>query len=486
MIYEQEEIYLDYSGLAFTTFLGSPGTIDIVFDGDSIKNARKLFYFAGVNADANNQYSRYQIEENRIINANSALGSKFYDTFWEQNASSATTAASKRAELRKSALTSLGGNTSPSPALINWAESVIEDERLQNMWEYSLSSETELTKSSTLITSLGRLTQSPLSAQRVTLANRFGNYADQAVQAKKYNNPSRNNSLPVRLMASLIRKNASKLTAEEITKLDEIASNGVAEKSELDILNKIFARNEMVLNLLFDFERESRIYSDLFDSTAREFLKARYLPRNFYKYSPRQQVVLSRHIQSGLSIPQLVQSLDEIVKIEVKDSADIARLIAYKDVRSEPAEALPGYFLSASNERGTTWINRILEKYKGKTIYLTKWNYEDERSREQLEYMASLQAELPEDVVFLFLHIPADEAIVSGDLIKQYIVRHRLKGVHLFLNANQTMDLMFKMNPIEPGNFAIFKPNGKYASKNAPAPGAMEKTVQAIMQAGSK
>ncbi|WP_221390882.1 hypothetical protein [Dyadobacter sp. NIV53] len=486
MIYNQEEIYLDYGGKAFTTFLGSPGTVEIVFDGDSIQKAKKLFYFAGVNAAANNQYSAYLAEENKILSTNTVLGSKFYETFWDKSTDEAIRTAAGRAELRTSVLPRINANTIPDPSLSKWVTSLAEDERIQNLYEYSLSNRLELARTSALIDSLKRLQKAPLTAQKVTLANRFGNYADQKVEEKKYNNPSRSSSLPVRLMASLIKNNASKLTGTEIARLDDIAVKGIAEKTELDFINQLYAKNEAVLNLLFAYERESRTYSDLFDSTAREFLKARYLPKNFYKYTYPQQILLSKHIQGRLSVPQFGQSLDEIVNIEVKDSANIKKMSAFKDIRAEPTETLPGYYLSVSNERGTTWLNRVLDKYKGKTIYMIKWNFEDAKSREELEYIASLQAQLPEDVVFLYIHLPADDMVVSDDLVKQYIVRHRLKGVHLFLNSDQTMDLLFKLNPIEPGTFAILKPNGKYSSKNALAPSAMEKTIQAILQAGSK
>jgi len=484
MLYQKEEIYLDYSGKAFTTFLGSPGTIEITFDGDSLVKAKRLFYFSGVNADANNQYYSFLAEENKRLASSPELGPRFYDTFWEKSPEEAQSFAKKRAELRISALSKVASTNIIDPSLRQWASSLSDDEMYQNLFEYALSNRYALGKD--LLDSLVRLSKSPLTAQRVTWANRFGNYADQKVVEKKYANPNRNHSLPVRLMAAMIRNNSSRLTADEIARLDEITEKGIAEKSELDFLNKLYAKNEAILNLLFDFERESRIYGDLFDSTARELLKARYLPKNFYRYNYKEQAVLGKYIQTRLSSAQFRQSLDEIVKIELKDSADIKKIIAFNNVRPEPTEALPGYYLSTSNERGTSWLNKILEKYKGRTIYLSKWNLEDDKSREEMEYMMTLQAQLPEDIVFVFLHLPGTERIVSIDLVKQYIVRHRLKGIHLSLNENQVMDLLFKLNPIEPGTFSIFRPNGKSFSKNAPGPSSTEKAVQAVLEAQSK
>lgn len=484
MLYDKEEIYLDYAGKAFTTFLGSPGTIEITFDGDSLSNAKRLFYFAGVNAETNNQNLTYIKEEIKKLTANPALGNTFYESFWSKSPSEAQALSKQRAELKISALAAVGSGGMIDPVLRLWTQSRAQDEMLQNLFEYALANEYALGKE--LLDSLTRLSVPPLTAQRVSWASRFGTFADRAVEDKRAASPGRSNSLPVRRMATLINNNSPRLSEEERTQLATISEKGAVEKTEIDFLNRMYAKNEMLLNLLFGYERESRFYGEIFDSTAREFLKARYLPRNFHKYTYSQIKRLNTHIQSTLTVPDFQQSLDEIVKIEVKDSVNVEALINFKDVRPEPTEALPGYFISASSEKGTTWVNRILDTYKGKTIYLIKWNFDDARSREEMEYIGALQAELPTDVIFLFIHVPLEEIFVSGDLVKQYMVRHRLKGTHLFLNTGQAMDLLFRLNPIEPGTFAIIRPNGKFYAKNAPQPSALDKAVRAILEARNK
>lgn len=481
ILFPQEEFYLDYGGKAFTTFLGSPGTVEITFDGDSLLKAKKLFYFAGVNADANNQYGQYLAAENQALNSNRALGTDFFKSFWERSPSDARSMASQRGELRLSAVQTATKTTVASPLLYQWVKSVTDDEQLQILYEHALSGQYQVGKG--LLDSLKRLDDAPLTGQRVIWANRFGNYSELLVEERKYNNPSRTNSLPVRLMASLIRNNATKLTNEEKERLDQITLNGLAEKTELDFLNKLFAKNEMVLNLLFNYERESRIYNDLFDSTATEFLKVRYLAKNLYRFTYKQQLLLSKHIQSRTGIPQFRESLDEIVNLEVKDSADINKFIGFKELRTDPVEVLPGYSLAASNDRGTAWLNRILEINKGKTIYLVKWNMQDARSRDELDYIPALQARLPEDIVFLYIHLPGEEDVASDALLKQYIVRHKLRGTHLLLNGNQMMDLLFRLNPLDAATFSIIRPNGKFATKNAPAPSATEKAATSILEA---
>jgi hypothetical protein len=494
MLFPQEEIYLDYGGRAFATFLGSPGTVEIVFNGDSIGKAKKLFFFAGVNADANNQYSQYIEAENKLAESSKAvlagattspkelLGPAFFKSFWQKSPSEAKAYVNAREQLRLSALQNITQKNVLSPVLYQWIKSLTDDEGLQLLYEHALGTDYVISKD--LLDSLRRLEGPPLTGQRVIWANRFGNYADIVVENRKMANPSRVNSLPVRQMASLIRNNAANLTPEEKQHLERITANGLVEKGELDFMNKLFAKNEMVLNLLFNFERENRIYGEIFDSTATEFLKVRYLAKNFYKFTYQQQLRLSQHIQSRTGLPQFKQSLNEIVALEVRDSTDINKLVNFKGVRTDPAEALPGYWLAASNDRGTAWFNRVLEGYKGKTVYLAKWNIDDPRSRELLDYIPSIQASLPEDVVFLYVHLPNEQAPVSEILLRQYIVRHRLKGVHLFMSDDQLMDLLFRLNPLDSATFSIIRPNGKFALKNAPAPSEREKTIQAILEAG--
>lgn len=481
LLFPQEEIYMDYGGKAFTTFLGSPGTVEVTFNGDSIGKAKKLFFFAGVNADANNQYPLYVAAENQRLNGSITLGTGFFKNFWDKSPSDARFATEQRGEFRLGSVQTATQRTVAAPALYQWVKSITDEEQLQLLYEHALSNQYNVSKS--LLDSLKRLDKAPLTGQRVIWANRFGNYADLMVEGKKFDNPSRTNSLPVKLMASLIRDNATSLSAEDRQHLNQIVDNGLAEKGELDFMNKLFARNEMVLNLLFNYERESRIYGDLYDSTATEFLKVRYLTKNLYKYTYKQQELLSKHIQSRTGIPQFRQSLDEIVRLETKDSSDIRKLVEFKNLRTDPIEALPGYYLTASNDRGNAWFNRIVDGLNGKTIYLVKWNIEDPKSREELDFIPALQARLPEDIVFLYVHLSADDYSVSDALLKQYMIRHKLKGIHMSVNETQMMDLLFRLNPLDSGTFSIIRPNGKFALKNAPAPSTQDKIVQALLEA---
>jgi hypothetical protein len=483
ILFPGEEIYLDYSGRAGTAFLGSKGEIEITFDGDSIAKAKKLFYFAGVNATANNQYVEYLATLNKIFTANSVLGTNFYKTFWEKTPAAAETAAANRADLRSSVSGRLTSGVS-DPSLSQWTQSITDDEKLQNLYEYYLSNPQETPSSSKSFTDLSRLNNSPLTAQRVSLADRFGSFAD-IKKEERLNSGSRASSLQVKLMATMIKENTGPFSEDEAEKLNSIIERGKAEKIELDFLNTLYKRNSSKLDLFFAFEADSRSNHSLFDSVAADFLSARYLPENFHKFSYKNQVILNNYIQTRLKSPQFRQSLNELVKLEVKDSVNMAKMISFRGIKPTPTEVLPEYWLAESEGRGNDFVNSIIDLYNGKTLYLLKWNIDDPKSREELEYASALRSRLPTDVEFVYVHLPNEEVAVSTDLVKQYIVRHQLKGVHLFLNSNQLIELLIKLNPLDSATFAIIKPNGKFATKKAPAPSQTEEVIKAIQQAGN-
>ncbi|MCF2444901.1 hypothetical protein L0657_13115 [Dyadobacter sp. CY345] len=483
ILFPKEEIYLDYSGKAGTTFLGSKGEIEITFDGDSLLKAKKLFYFAGVNATANNQYPQYLEALSKELAANSVLGAKFYQNFWEKSPADAEKASSNRAEIRDAALSKMTSAV-PDPTLSQWAQSINQDEKLQNIYEYYLTNLMEIPADNSVLKEISRLDKSPLTAQRVSLGSRFANYAD-ILKEDKLNSGKKVSSLQVKLMATMIRDNAGPLTEYESEKLNGIIERGIAEKIELDFLNNLYKRGSSKLDLFFAYESDGRTNNTYFDSTAADFLNARYLPKNFHKISYNNQVILNNYIQTRIKSPHFRQSLDELVRLEVKDSANISKMLAARNLKLTPTEVLPEYWLSESEGRGNDWLNTVTDLYKGKTLYLLKWNIDDPKSREDLEFAASLRSQLPENVEFIYLHLPTEETAISSDLVKQYIVRHQLKGVHMFLNSNQLMELLIKLNPLDAATYAIMKPNGKFATKKAPAPSRPAEVIKAIQQAGN-
>ena len=481
LIYPQEEVYLDYGGKVYTTFLAAPGKLQLTFDADSMYKAKRLFYYAGVNAGANNQYIQYMTEEGRLMKANKRYGEAFFDTFWDLDADDARRALQRRADLRMSALLPLSQKGGVSPDLRKWVEAIVSEEQLSALYEHALVTNTEVNKATE--DSLRRLASGVMTFQRVQWVVRFGDYADRLLEKRAYQNPTRSKSLRVETMAELIKRYIKPLSAEETARLNDMIQQGSATSGGLDFLNTLYARDRRTMDLVTLIEKRNRAYADEFGQTATDLLNARLLVQRFYQLSLSEQELTYDYIKTKIEVPTISQSIDELYQLEVKDSLYIRLIEKRTDLSATPTEVLSGIWLSQSRDNGKDWLKNIQKLYEGRTLYVLKWNLFDDQSRNEVLYAPALRAQLPTDVEFLYIHLPDVETVNSPDLWKKFIVRNKLKGVHMFIDGSQTAQLMFKLNPLAYSTFSIIAPNGKYYSRNAPSPSNGQRAAQAILGA---
>ncbi|WP_247236274.1 thioredoxin family protein [Telluribacter sp. SYSU D00476] len=481
LIFPQEEVYLDYGGKVFTTFLASPGQVEITFDADSMFKARRLFYFAGVNAEANNQYARYAMEESRLLRENKRLGANFYDHLWEQGTLPVRRAVQNRADLRLSALRAAADQGVIAPALQRWARAITDEEQLTTLYEHAMANGVQVERD--LLDSLNRLIASPLTLQRITWGQTFSNYATRQITEAAFANPNWNRSLPVDLLAQLIKTYVSPLSQSERVQLDRIISEERISRDGVDFLSSLYGRNRRLLDIITQFEKMKRAYSELYNSTAAEFLMARYLVDQFYLYNLDQQKIMYNHVRRQLEVPRIRQSLDELYRLEVKDSTLVRLAQTRTDLGQDPTEVLPGIWIAQSEGNGREWFKRIEELYKNKALYLVKWSLRDEASRREVAFVPALRAQLPDDVEVIYIHLPTEEMPPAQELWRQYILRHQLRGVHLYLNDAQAMQLLFRLNPISVPTFGILKPNGKNFTRRAPPPSEGAEAYKSLMKA---
>lgn len=478
LAFSQEEIYLDYGGKVFTTFLASPGNVNIVFDADSLFKSKRLFYYSGVNADANNQYSRYAMEEDRLLKASKTYGSGFMDQLMASSPAAAKKLAQAKAQYRLQALTTIAGTGEISPTLVKWVTAVVEEEMLSNLFEYSLYRELPL--DSDLTESLSRLTKSPLTLQRIEWKNRFNAYASRSFEQFVATNPSKASALSITLIAQLIKSYVTPLSREELYQLESIITNSTRTTPDIDFLSKLYSRNSPTLDLLTDYEKRSKIYTSLFTADVAELLSSEYVAERFYRLNLDRQRLIHDYVSKQIVAPEIRTSFNELYQLETKDSATIRLIQSRTDLERDPKEVLPGIWLATSIEDGREWLKHIESVFKGKTVYISKWNLGDEESRNELALIPALQANTNADVVYLFLHVSQEDGTGAQNLWKQYIVRNNLKGVHLFMNETQANQLMFRINALTIPSFAIIRPNGKIFSKSASAPSAGKETATTL------
>lgn len=479
LIYPQEEVYLDYGGKVYTTFLAAPGKVQLTFDADSMYNAKRLFYFAGVNAEANNQYIQYVMEEGRILKDNKRYGEYFYDNLWQLDASEALNAIERRSQLKLAALKNVDQRVNVSPQLEQWVQAIIYDEKASALFEYALVNGSVAAK--VALEALPKLDKGVMTFQRVQWMTRVGDYADWLMEQKDSNFPSRK-SLKVETMARLIRLYVQPLSTEETERLDAMIREGSATTDGLDFLNQIYGRNRRTLDLVTSIEKDDRVYAAEFDAATADLLSARWLVKQFYRLSVAEQELLYPYIRQKTKTPVVRKSLDELYALEVKDSTYIRLVEKRTDLHASPTEVLSGIWLAISSISGRDALDKVEELLKGKTVYVIKWNLFDNGSRNEILYAPALRAQLPADVELLYIHLPSTEMIDNPTLWKKFIVRNKLKGVHVFLNDTQVVQLLLKLNPLAYPSFGIMKPNGKYSSRNAPPPSNGKDAAQAILK----
>ncbi|PWJ58691.1 hypothetical protein CLV98_10356 [Dyadobacter jejuensis] len=476
-----EEFYLEYGPLANTTFLGTKGKLNVTFDADSMGLSDKLFYFGGSLAAANNSLKAYLVAEGKAFEKNKSLGADFFDNFWYKSMPQATAALDARQQFRMEVLAEYSRHNLMDPNLRQWITTKAQVEKEVIWMDYLRSNDLDIGLSTI---NQNTINEAPLTAEKVTLAGKYSLYAHLKMEYLAYQNPGSRASLPVKTMAELIKNYNTDLNSEENQRLSGIIQGGVTDQREINFLSQLFARNEVALNTLFDYERESRLYSENLPENMTDFLKANYLTNRFTGFSLSQKRLLGQHILQDLKQDKFKNSLRELLALELHDSLNIRKFTDYRSNQIKPAEVVPGFWMSRSQEGGASWMKKLLAELKGETIYLAKWNITDSKSLEELSYMTNLENNLPENTVILYVHLSDMEPETDRSaLAKQYVIRHNLKGIHVFIDNNQMIDLLLKFNPLEPGTFAIINPKGKYQTRNAPSPQRLDELLKMLQAA---
>jgi hypothetical protein len=491
LVAPEEEIYLDYGGKVFTTFLARKGEIEIRFDADSIFKAKKLFHFAGVNADANNFYPAYLEQEAKLFEANKLLGADFQKVFWTQSLQAAKQSLLQRGILRQRALTALLAEGKQSKELTNWVNSLVEDESATLLMEYSMSNFSELSASDQM--DINRFSISPLTYQKVMRANRFREYAAKNAAVKAPISRRNAGTLSVDKIAELILKQVSPISTQERDKLRLIVEKKNVDREEMDFLSKVYKKGGATLTTLVNFERSVAALREVYDGAAVEFLLSSTFVDDFFRYSLQEKKALYEHVSSGLHDRGVRLSLDELYRMEIKDSVAIQKALA-ASLTSKPSEIAPSIWVAEGNDNGRVWLENIQKQFLGRPLYVLNWDIYNDLNREDIESVNFLRSQLPSDVCFLYVHVSDPERAQSVDfesqagersLWRQYIVRHRLVGTHVFLHANQVMQLGLR-SPGIPGTYYIIRPDGRYHSRNAPSPRKLEEVAAAIRASTQK
>ncbi len=479
LMFDKEEVYLDYGGKVFTTFLASPGKVEIVFNADSIFRAQRLFYFAGMNAEANNQYTLFLAEENKILKANKRYGEDFQGNFWA--ASMPVTArklVEERVRLRRSALESVSRNMVPSAELNEWVRHFTKDEQAAYLLGHTLMLDDDA--ETAMLDEMAGIVKSPLTLQRIEWMTAISNYMNREIDRAVTNGKQK--TLKVNKMAELVGKYVTPLSEEERTMLARLANSEAGSRNEINQLARIYERGPGILSLITNYEVRKQAFTGDFKPEAEAFMNALFFTDNLEQFLPEEKKAVYEYISKDISEPVIRKSLTELYQMSMKDSAEIKRVLTLKLPDPLPEEIARDIWMAESGENGARWFEKVKEQLPNRPLYVTLWQLGDAISREEMNYVNELRDNSPAEVRFIYIHVAENDTKRQRDLWKQFIAENKLKGIHLYMSMNQAFQLAGLINAYDIPSYLMFRANGRQ-QRNTPPPSKGLETVKFIEKA---
>ncbi|UFH56274.1 hypothetical protein [Spirosoma sp. KNUC1025] len=470
IIYAQEEMYFNYGRIS-TAFLASPGTLTIELNADSLFTAAVPFRFGGVNAQINQQFARYKAFE--AVYPNKPDGKKL---------SAGTGGLGDDAVYRlvssayKAPFQAFSAKEKPFPLLTKWIGYTNRYNAATFVYEKAAYENQDISK--TLDDSLRPANDQLLTAARASAMNRFGTYATQRLSAQAVN---RANSITVRALAVLLERYGKNITAEERLRLHEYATANSARQADLRFFDGLVKRSPDTLQRLVNYETLIQRAIRQYDSTTVDYLAAYWLGTSLPTVTLDFAELLYDYARPQLKSQDLAESIDELYRLEVKDSTRIKA--AMQTLRKAPTrttnlEISSGIFITKDDfGNGANLLDQVINANRGKMIYALVFSPSDEAGRQ-----AALDAQRLRNAYsardFALIYLPMAGADKS--LWPEIAIRYNLAGDHLLLTDSQLFDAIERLRPNDDMSATVINRVGKISRRNAPLPGDFEEARKII------
>lgn len=475
LIYTQEELYFNYGRIS-TAFLAAPGTLTIDLNADSLFTVAVPFRFGGVNAQVNQQYARYKAFEASYPDkpdakklSNDISGAVTNTSFVLLN------------QAFQKTFRAFAAKEKPYPLLARWIEADNRYTAASFLYDRLIVGEDQR-QPPALSDSISLTNDMILTASRTQAMNRFATFANRQIVSKASQQAQR--GLAVNKLSGLILRYGKNLTDTEKTRLQEFAETNAARNADLRFLTDLVRRNNEVIQSLVNYEfliQESR---KQYDDDRREYMTAFWLVNSFPILTLSQDKLLYGYARPQLINRQLGQSLDELYKLEVKDSVVMKQAIATLDKSGEATtelEVASGVFVTrdkSGRTAGSTLFDNVVNANRGKVIYVLFTSNESEAGRQ-----ASLDAQRLRNTYdarnFAVVYLPmltSDEQPVWVEAA----ARDKLVGDHLLLSSSQLDDVAGRLRYDDLPSATIINRTGKIIKRNAPLPADLDEARKAI------
>lgn len=469
LIYPQEEMYFNYGRIS-TAFLAAPGTLTIDLNADSLFSVAVPFKFSGVNAQVNQQFARYKAFEASY--PDKPDGKKLTELINDRNNIDAFSLLSAAYQVpfrqfvkkeRPFPLTSrwIMGNDTYNAAAFLYDKATYENEKLPTSLDDSLRPPNNLL----------------LSAARASAMNRFASYATQRVT----NDANRTNGITVRALAIMLERYSKNLTAEERTRLNDYALQNSARAADLKFFDGLIKRSPDTLQRLVSYETLIQRSIRQYDSTAVDYLAAYWLVSLLPGLTLNFSRLLYDYARPQVKNPQLAQSLDELYRLEVKDSTRIRAAIQILKKAGDKASSLEissGVFVTESTlGSGSDLLDQVINANRGKVVYVLMISPANEAGRQAaLDAQRLRNAYSPRDFALVYVPMPGNDRNLWPELASRY----NLSGDHLLLTDSQLMDATDRFRANNEISAMVINRTGKIVKRNAPLPGAFEEAKNVL------
>ena len=470
LIYPQEEMYFNYGRIS-TAFLASAGTLTIELNADSLFTAAVPFRFSGVNAQVNQQFARYKAFE--AAYPNKADG---------KNLSTRVGGLSDDAVYRlvsstyKAPFLAFTAKEKPFPLLSRWIG--YSDRYNAANFLYDKAAQENQGISKTLDDSLRPSNDQFLTAARASAMNRFATYAIQRISSEVTN---RLNGITVRALAILLERYGKNITAEERLRLNDYAIANSARAADLRFFDGLVKRSPDTLQRLVNYETLIQRAIRNYDSTTVDYIAAYWPAALFPGVTLDFTRLLYDYARPQIKDPRLVESLDEVYRLEVKDSTRIRsamQTLRKASPRVNSLEISPGVFVTRDDlGSGSSLLDQVINANRGKVIYLLVTSPTDETGRQ-----AALEAQRLRSTYsardFALVYLPM--AGTDKSLWPEIATRYNLAGDHLLLTDSQLYDAVERLRPDQEISVTVINRTGKIVKRNAPLPAEFEEAKKLI------
>ena len=472
LIYPQEELYFSFNRIS-TPFLAAPGTLTIQLDADSLFVAAVPFQFGGVNAQVNQQFARFQAYEftqekptgKQLTRQTQGKTDEVAFTFLTDTYRKPFAAFSRREAV--------------FPLVQQWATSRIRYNAAAFLYDKARFEDYNLPD---MLTDQLRPTNDPmLTAARAVAMGQFGESVVQRIGAAEAV-PGKTTGLTIRTMATILARYSPGLTDAEQSRLRGFVAANAARNADLRFFQQLVARNPDTLNRITNYANLIQQAAMSYDSLSVQYATAHWLAKSLPGLTLDFAGLLYGYARPLVQEKRLVQSLDELYSLETKDSTRIRTALARLPGPGLPANAVElteGVFYTQNpTADGADLFEKLLTNLRGKVVYVLAYDPTDEAGRQ-----AALNAQRLGDVFrardMVVLYLNAPEA--NAPAFREFAVKHKLTGDHLFLTASQWDTVLPKLRPTDLPAAFVTERTGKINTRNAPLPDKLPE-VRALIQ----